>query len=141
MASTSWASEELEAIKRKLSEQAHALIRSGTRWHTTAEIARLASVAEGDIASWLREARIFAFEQDGQLVFPEYAFDPAWRPLPALEVVLAIYEGRAGLLMAAWFESRSSFLEGQRPRELLASEPARVIAAAKSAVESEKFPS
>lgn len=126
-------------VRRRMSEQARALIASGTRWLTASEVARLASVDEADVAKWVREAKLFSIEPDGRAVFPEYAFDVKWRPLPALETILAIQEGRAPTFMAAWFESRSSFLGGQRPREIVASDPDRVIAAAQSAIDSERY--
>lgn len=112
---------------------------SGTRWLTAGQVARLASVTEEEVAGWVRDAKLFEIKRGGQAVYPEYAFDLEWRLVPALGFVLAIQEGRAGVFMAAWFESRSSFLGGQRPREILASDPDRVVAAAKSAIESERF--
>ncbi len=43
--------------------------------------------------------------------------------------VLAGYDPE---LLAAWFDSTSRFLGGKRPRELLTTEPAKVIAAARN---------
>lgn len=38
-------------------------------------------------------------------------------------------------LLAGWFDSSSRFLGGRRPRELVAVEPAKVLAAARNMIE------
>lgn len=63
-------------------------------------------------------------------VYPAYAFDRHFRPLPAVATVLDILGEGSPLGPAAFFESTSRFLEGQRARELVSQEPQRVIAQA-----------
>lgn len=139
MATESLSNEELATVRRQMSERARALIASGTRWLRANEVARLAQIDDEDVAKWVREAKLFSIEQEGVAVFPEYAFGGNWHPLPALESILAVQQGRAAIFVAAWFESRSSFLGGQRPREILASDPGRAIAAARSAIDTERY--
>jgi len=130
--------EELVTVGQ-VSERAQDLIATGTRWLTASEVARLASVDEGEIARWARDAMLFSIKRDGGAVFPEYAFGPDWHPLPRLKDILAIQERPAAILIAAWFESRSSYLGGQRPREVIGLNPDRVVAAAQSMIDSQRY--
>ena len=44
-------------------------------------------------------------------------------------------EGYDPELLAGWFDSSSRFLGGKRPRELVANEPAKALAAARNMIE------
>jgi len=82
--------------------------------------------------AFLQAGRVFAIERDGRKLAPAYAFNADGEPYAALAAVLSILNGYAPFRLAAWFESTSSTLSGRRPRELLASDPQAVIAAARS---------
>jgi hypothetical protein len=56
--------------------------------------------------------------------------------VPALARVIRILEGKKDAWgMAYWFASVNSFLGGERPQDLLATQPDRVIAAAQDELE------
>lgn len=74
---------------------------------------------------------VFCINHQGRTLFPLYAFDREGRPLPVIGEVVKLLGGRTGWQLAAWFESTSSVLDGQRPREVLQSSPERVLVAAK----------
>lgn len=115
------------------------LVMSGTRWLTATELCVELPThtidAENALTQWLEKGKIFALESNGVLTYPLYAFDPLGEPIPFLKLVLDILEGYSPFHIAAWFESPSSYLRGQRPREALGSEGASVVLAAKRMVE------
>ena len=49
--------------------------------------------------------------------------------------ILAVLAGYDPELLAGWFDSTSRFLGGKRPRELVANEPAKALAAARYMIE------
>jgi hypothetical protein len=73
-------------------------------------------------------------------MIPRYALGDDLRPLPGLTPVLPLLEGYTGERLASWFESPSSFLGGARPREILATDPSRVLAAARDAADASATP-
>jgi hypothetical protein len=93
----------------------------------------------GTVGRWKQQGRIFAIRRDGRDHFPQYALGDDFRPLPAMARVLPELSHHSSEWIAGWFESTSSFLGGARPRELIATEPERVIAAARDTVEAEEF--
>lgn len=109
-----------------LRDRAAQLIRSGTCWRTAAEIGRTPE----QLNQWVEEGALFGLPAASGRVFPGYAFDFNLRPLPGLAPVLEALAERDPWRVAAWFESTSSFLDGQRPRELLATSPDAVLRAA-----------
>jgi hypothetical protein len=127
----------------RLEAQAHRAVLTGTQWLTAQEVAELANLGPGHpvatVNRWKQQRRIFAIRRDGRDYFPRYGLGADFRPLPALERVLKILTHYSNERLAAWFESTSGFLGGQRPREALTTDPDRVIAAAQDAVEAEEF--
>ncbi len=99
-----------------------------------------------DLKQWKADGRIFSVEQDGAEFFPIYALDPdaGYRPYPVMaEAIRILYqtEGWSSCwALAAWFIGLSSFLDDQRPLDLLALDPEWVIEAARDAVETEQSP-
>ena len=83
---------------------------------------------------WIKEGKLFAIDHAEGRLFPAYAFDESGRPLKAMQEIIGILVGYTPMRLASWFESTSSTLDGHRPRELLATEPDRVIEAARSRV-------
>lgn len=100
---------------------------SGTAWLTSTEVGTRA-----DASRLLKEGRVFAIERGGHNEFPSYAFDSQGNPIPAMREVLGILAGYSPFRIASWFESTSSQLGGQRPREVLATNSEAVIAAARA---------
>jgi len=113
-----------------------AVIGSGD-WMTAAEIASVAGFSASNPSTqpnkWKREGAIFAIRHNGIDYFPSYGLDPGagYRPRKALARVLATFgDSKDGWGLSYWFMSANSFLGGKAPRDLLASDPERVIAAA-----------
>jgi hypothetical protein len=87
---------------------------------------------------WKRDGAIFAFQHKGIDYFPRYALDPveSYRPYKALAEVLKIFgETKSGWGAAFWFAGLNSFLDDQRPQDLLATRRDLVIAAAQDEVD------
>jgi hypothetical protein len=82
---------------------------------------------------WKQEGAIFAIHSEGTDYFPMYALDPdSCRPYKALGEVLRIFDQtKDSWGLAFWFSGLNSFLDDERPQDLLAFQPDRVIAAAK----------
>jgi hypothetical protein len=106
-------------------------------WMTAAEIASVAGFSASNPSAqpnkWKREGAIFAIRHNGIDYFPSYGLDPqsGYRPRKAMAQVLAIFgDSKDGWGLSYWFMSANSFLGGKRPRDLMASAPDRVIAAA-----------
>lgn len=113
-----------------------AVLESGD-WLTAADIAQVAQLSTRNPSAqpnkWKKQGQIFAINHGGVDYFPGYGLDPdtSYRPLKALAKVIEIFEGHKDSWgMAYWFRSDNSFLGGQKPQDLLASVPDRVIDAA-----------
>ena len=97
--------------------------------HEIAAVAgRRAQAVLRDLVSWKREGRIFSVEYRGTEYFPSFALDSVtgYQPYPALgEVLRILHAGNWGndWAVATWFVGLSSFLDDQRPQDLLASDP------------------
>jgi hypothetical protein len=108
--------------------------------HEIAAVAgRDAQTMRSDLVRWKIEGQIFSIEYEGTEYFPCFALDPGvgYTPYPALaEVLRVLNAGNWGSAWAvvAWFIGLNSFLDDQRPQDLLASEPEWVVEAAKDIV-------
>lgn len=96
-----------------------------------------------DLEQWKAGDRVFSTEHEGIEYFPPFALDPGagYRPYPAVAAVLRILrelrcEGSWG--PAGWFVGVNSFLDDQRPMDLLAEDPEWMIEAARDTVGTEK---
>jgi len=121
--------------RKQLERAAVNAVLAGTEWISESEVAKsTCSAAEpcGSIDGWIRDGRTFAIDCDGRSFFPIYAFDTLGVPLPAVQDVLSVLAGYSPWHLAFWFESTSSMLGGARPRELIATDPCAVVAAARS---------
>lgn len=131
----------LDVRRARLEAQAHRAILTGTEWLTASQIAELAQLGSGNpagISRWKQQGRIFAIRRDGKDYYPRYGLDDDFHPLPALKDVIRALPHYSHERLAGWFESGSGYLDGQRPRELLATDPQRVLEAARDAAESEE---
>jgi len=108
----------------------------------TAEVAKLAGYSEHNPSAqpskWKREGTIFSIEHNGVDYFPLFALSPEknYRPYDGLSQILEVFHGtKSGWGLAFWFAGLNSFLDDERPQDLLASAPGRVLAAAKDEME------
>lgn len=126
----------------ELQAKAYRQVGSGADWLTAQQICDLAGLGTGNpsatVNRWKQDRKIFAIQRLGRDLYPRYALGPDFRPLPQLTKVLAVLAHYPGEQLAAWFESTSGFLGGARPRELLASQPERVMLAAQDTVADEQ---
>lgn len=129
----------LEKKRLRLEAKAMRDIRNRTEWVTAKQISSRAALSPIDrievAERWREQGRLFALHIDGQDYFPMYALGTDFHPLPVIEEVLAVFAGTKAELVAAWFSSTSSFLDGMRPLELVAANPERVVAAALNLVD------
>ncbi len=101
------------------------------------EVAKLAGYSETNPSvypnKWERNRQIFAIQNEGKDYFPLYALDSghSFRPRKAVADVLRVFgDSKDGWGIALWFASLNSFLDDERPQDLLATEAEQVIAAA-----------
>jgi hypothetical protein len=106
------------------------------------EIAKLAGDSANNPSAqpnkWKRDGAIFAIHHKGTDYFPIYALNPDenYRPYKAVADILRVFgDTKDSWGLAFWFAGLNSFLDDQRPQDLLAADPERVIAAAKDEVE------
>jgi hypothetical protein len=104
---------------------------------TPKEVSKLAGYSETNPSvypnKWKRSGKIFAIQSEGKDYFPFYALDPNNKYQPRDEVadVLRIFgDSKDSWGIALWFASLNSFLDDERPQEILAIDPTRVVAAA-----------
>ena len=108
---------------------------------SSAELAELSGSRARNKAAlaggWRKAGRVFAVSVSGQLRFPLFQFDQAGQPKPQLaEVVRALEQnGLSGWELALWFAGASERLDGQRPLDVLDTEPDRVLTAARQVAE------
>ena len=125
--------------RARLEAQAVRAIRQSTEWLTAAEIGDLADLGPANpiatVSRWKQQGRIFALRHGGKDYYPKYALGPDFHPLPVIKDILAVLAGYDPELLAGWFDSTSRFLGGKRPRELVANEPAKALAAARYMIE------
>jgi hypothetical protein len=85
------------------------------------------------LETWKQNREVFAIEDEGQELFPVYAFDPSrgFRPYWALTEVLGIFGNHwSAWAIAFWFAGVNGYLRGQCPKDLLPSDPMLVVQSA-----------
>jgi hypothetical protein len=108
---------------------------------TSAEVAELSGSRARNKAAlagnWRKQRRVFAVSASGQLRFPLFQFDRDGRPKPQIAELLQALDGQglSGWELALWFSGANERLDGERPLDLLDSEPRRVLEAASQAAE------
>lgn len=119
----------------------NAVLASGD-WFTAAHVAEMAGFSTTNPSAqpnkWKKEGAIFAINRNGVDYFPGYALDPKtkFRPCKSVADVIEVFGDKKDAWgLAYWFSSVNSFLGGLRPQDMLATEPAKVNAAAKDEVE------
>jgi len=101
------------------------------------EVAKLAGFTSTDLRlqlnKWALNREIFAIQHGRKEYLPLYGLNPGdHRPRKEMAEILNIFQGaKDGWALAFWFAGLNSFLNDERPQDVLASDPERVIAAAK----------
>lgn len=130
---------ELDPLAERLRLRAAEAVLSGTEWLTARQLGERANpnaANKHDFANRLLQGRrLFAIQYHGHNRFPAYAIDEHGQPLPAVAEVMRVLDGWEPRRLASWFESTSSYLGGLRPREVIQTDPAAVVAAAFAHVE------
>jgi hypothetical protein len=84
---------------------------------------------------WKRNREIFAIQHGREHCLPVYALGPDHRPRKEMAQILKIFgDAKDGWGLAFWFAALNSFLDDERPQDMLATDPERVIAAAEDEV-------
>jgi hypothetical protein len=85
---------------------------------------------------WRREGRLVAVEHHGTIFYPAFQFDADGRPRRVVEDVLKLLDDpeMSPWQQALWFTTANGWLDGRRPVDLLETEPAAVVAAARDAL-------
>jgi hypothetical protein len=100
------------------------------------EVARLAGFSASNLSvqpnKWKRAREIFAIQHGREDYLPIYALTPDHRPRKEMAGILNIFgEAKDGWGLAFWFAALNSFLDDERPQDVLATDPESVIAAAR----------
>jgi hypothetical protein len=118
-----------------------AILESGN-WLTAAEVSKLAGFSDTNPSAqpnkWKRDGSIFAIRHNGIDYYPDYCLDPdlGFRPRKDVSPILAVLkQSKDDWKVASWFASVNSFLGGQRPQDVLAAEPGRVLEAARDEID------
>jgi hypothetical protein len=123
-------------------EQARMLIKAKTDilnsgdFLPATEVARLAGFSASNLSvqpnKWKRAREIFAIQHGRDDYLPTYALSPDHRPRKEMAEILNIFgEAKDGWGLAFWFAALNSFLDDERPQDVLTTDPESVIAAAK----------
>jgi len=124
-------SAELDAI---IDNEAISAVLSSRSYIMAKDISEAASgLSSSQLDTWKREKMIFAFNYSGVEYFPLYALDPhhGWQPYAAMAEVLAVFDvEKGGWGCAFWFEGVNGYLGGRAPKDVLATDPGRVVEAA-----------
>ena len=123
--------EPTQLIKVRLLRRMTSAVLGGTHWLTPSELGAIFHKDKALVVRWLKEGKLFAIDRDGHQEFPRYVFDDKGIPLAAVQQILQEFGQASPMRVASWFESTSATLNGRRPRELIATEPDSVIAAAR----------
>lgn len=101
-----------------------------------AEVAKLAVSSSGNASAmasrWKAEGKVFTVGPAGVQRFPGFQFSlDGGRPLPVIAQVLAVLGERlSGWELALWFTGSNGWLGGERPVDVLESDPELVVDAA-----------
>lgn len=92
-----------------------------------------ARALEEDLEIWRREGKIFVVIQEGTMYVPTFQFDNGGCPHPAIAAVIQMFSSieSSDWELALWFASRSGWLGGRRPVDVLKDDPGAVVEAAR----------
>jgi hypothetical protein len=133
-------SEAAMAQARMLIDAKSTILRSGD-FIPAGEVSRLAGYSQTNPSvqpnKWKRNRAIFVIEHKGDDFFPLYALDPDYNYRPRKEIaeILNVFgDSKDGWGLAFWFAGLNSFLDDERPQDLLTVAPERVLAAARDEI-------
>jgi len=117
----------MDLRRARMNARAIKAIYRGTNWFTAAEVGISLGQFSGNtpvnpaatVNRWRREGEVFAVRYEGKNRYPRYAFGADWQPVPAIRMVLKLFPGIDPWRLAAWFESSSSYLGGNKRREII----------------------
>jgi hypothetical protein len=115
-------------------------ILNGGDFLSASDVAKLAGFSASNPSvqpnKWKRNRDIFAIQHGRDDYFPLYALNPDdHRPRKQMAEILRVFgDAKDGWGLAFWFAALNSFLDDERPQDVLALDPDRVIAAAKDEV-------
>jgi hypothetical protein len=121
---------------RMLIDARTAILNSGD-FVPASEVAKIAGFSATNPSvqpnKWKRNRDMFAIQHGRDDLFPLYALNPDdHRPRKQMAEILHIFgDVKDGWGLAFWFAALNSFLDDERPQDVLAINPDRVIAAAK----------
>ena len=121
---------------RMLIEAKTSILNSGDFLPAT-EVAKLAGFSASNLSvqpnKWKRNREIFAIQHGREDYLPLYGLDPGdHRPRKEMAEILNIFgDSKDGWSLSFWFAGLNSFLDDERPQDMLATDPERVISAAK----------
>jgi hypothetical protein len=99
------------------------------------EVAKLAGSTNLSVLpnEWKRNGEIFAIQHGRDDYLPLYGLNSGnHRPRKEMAEILKVFgDAKDGWGLAFWFAGLNSFLDDERPQDVLATDPERVIAAAK----------
>ena len=117
---------------------------------TAGQLATLAGRGTNDIRrdldQWAADGRILSVRHEDVDYYTLFALNPAegYRPYPAvadvIRILSRILNRENSWALASWFIGLNSFLNDQRPVDLLASDPEWVVEAAQDQVNESKYP-
>jgi hypothetical protein len=99
-----------------------------------------------DLDQWAADGRILSVRHESVNYFALFALNPAdgYRPYPAvgdaIRILSRVLNRENSWGLASWFIGLKSFLDDQRPTDLLASDPEWVIEAAQDEVNESRYP-
>ena len=140
--------EQGQAILAAMQEEMRRVVLGEMR--SAGQLAALAGRSTNDIRRDLdqcaADGRILSVRHEGVDYFTLFALNPAegYRPYPAVadvvQILSRILNRESSWGLASWFLGLNSFLDGQRPADLLASDPEWVVEAAQDEVNELKYP-
>ena len=125
--------------------EAKTAILNGGDFLPATEVAHLAGFNSTNLSAqpknWKRNREIFAIRQGRENYLPPYGLNPAdHRPCREMAQILKVFgAAKDGSGLAFWFAALNSFVDDERPKDVLATDPERVIAAAKDEVAELEF--
>jgi len=123
-------------------EQLRKHILDDSEWLPAQEVSRRAGSSanvknpSGLPNRWKRTGKIFAVSFEGKDLYPSYGLDIGGQPLPLMKKIIALFgESKTPWTLAVWFGTPNSWLGNEKPKNLVTSEPEKVLEAAQRAKE------
>lgn len=122
-------------VQLQRNAQAHADLAAEFGLLGSADVSALAGSTATNTAAlasrWRQEGKIFGVDVHGTLRFPGFQFNEQGQPLPVIANILSLLPHLPRWELALWFTGGNGWLGGARPVDVLTSDPAPVLDAAK----------